>query len=413
MRTGLPESGSDRWTTGGGTSGDFPKVLRLGVVAAGRLDPWDVAVFPAMARFGVSSAILGRRAEENPVPVLDIVRVKDIAPWRRIPSLELLGFKIHGFALDKRLAFPPSPFTFDDAIVGFSNRVRGFDVLMAFETYRASTYQACRHHPAVVVKVTENIPHNPPQISYRWLKHAVRRSAARFACVSELARDAMVEDGFPEERISIIPECVDTETFRPLDGPSGREDAFRIGFAGKMDEAHGFDLLLEVFVKLAADTPVGLAVAGDGPLLPRLRDVVARHGLANCVEYVGNLPYRRLPEFLGSVDVLCIPCNEVPGWRPQFGIVNIEAMACGKPIIATRVGATPEIVPPALQPYLVPPKDMRALEDVLRGLAADRALCARLGAEGREWVRTRYDVGRVAGQWASLIAEVHDAARTA
>lgn len=413
MRKGLSPLGNNSSTGSGKTPAGSVPAIRLGIVASRPVDPWDVAVFPALERFEITSVILGRPGEENPIPVSRIETLRDIAPWRRVRALERLGLSLHGFARSHRLLFPPSPFTFDDAVVGLADRIRSFDVLLAFETYSASTYQVCRRHPAAVVKVTENITDNPPQVAYRWLKGAVRRTAARFACVSESARDAMLQEGFPGERISVIPECVDTERFRPQEDDGGRGDTFRIGFAGKLDDAHGFSLLLEAFVRLEADASVRLAVAGDGPLLPWFRALTERQGLAHRVEYVGRLPYHRMPEFLRSVDVLCVPCREVPGWRPQFGVVNIEAMACGKPIVATRVGATPEIVPPGLQPYLVPSMDMRALLAAVRALVEDPALCSRLGSEAREWVRTRYDVGRVARQWSSLITEVADASRHA
>lgn len=409
MRAEHQAVGTIGLATRGSATADSAAPIRLGIVAPRPLDPWDVAVFPALSRFGISSAIIGRAGEENPVPALGIETVRDFAPWRRIRSLELLADKIQAFAWYRRLPFPPSPLTLEDAVIGLSDRLRGFDVVMAFETYRASTYQTCQVHRSVVVKVTENIPHNPPQVPYRWLKNAVRRSSARFACVSETAREAMLVEDFPDERISIIPDGVDTDVFRPLDSSPGGDGSFCIGFAGKMDDAHGFRLLLETFARLAAEVPVRLAVAGDGPFLLGMREFAERQGLEDHVEYVGKLPYRRMPEFLASVDVLCIPCRDLPGWKPQFGVVNLEAMACGKPIVATHIGATPEIVPPGLQPYLVPPMDGRALEERLRALATDRSLAVRLGAEGRNWVQARYDIRRVAGQWASLIAEVHDA----
>lgn len=380
--------------------------IRLGIVASGPLDPWDVTVFPRLSREGVTATILGAPGEENPVPIVEVETFRDISPWRRIGALERIGFKVHGFAQDRRLRFPPSPFTFDDAIVGFADLASDFDVLLAFETYRASTCQACMCHPAVVVKVTQNIAHNPPQALYGRLKQIVRRRSARFACVTESARSALLQEGFPEARITVIPEPVDTNAFRPTEGPPEPDGPLRIGFAGRVDISHGFLDLLLAFVGLLRETDARLKVAGDSPSLSEMHAIVARRGLADRVRYLGKLRHHQMPGFMAGIDVLCVPCREVPGWKPQFGIVNIEAMACGKPIVATDIGATPEIVPPGLRPFLVPPSDVRALEGALRTLALDRGLRARLGAEAREWVVRRFDLDRITEQWASLFANV-------
>lgn len=387
--------------------------IRLGVVAAGPLDPWDVAVFPRLVKKGVRPTILGRPGEENTVPLEQVRTLRDVSPWRGVRTLERLGFKIHGFAWDHRLLLPPSPFALDDAIFGLADRARDFDVGLAFETYRASTYQACRHFRGVVVKVTENLPHNPPQVPYGLIKEAVRRGPARFACVSELARQAMLEEGFREERITVIPESVDTETFRPRDGSAALDGRLRIGFAGGLDESHGLRHLLETFRLLVRDVDATLRVAGSGPDASAVQEAATRPDLAGRVEYLGRLRYRDMPRFLSDIDVLCVPCCEVPGWRPQFGVVNIEAMACAKPVVATRVGATPEIVPPSLQRFVVPPRDTAALREALRTLALDPSLRARLGAEARSWVVGRYDVELVAEQWRSLVTEAfHETSRS-
>ncbi len=395
-------------TTTVGAPAETRAAIRLGVVAAGVMDPWDVVLLPPLAEFGVSSTIMGRPGDESLVPLVEVQTFRDFSPWRRVPTLEGLGFKIHGFAWDHRLSWPPSPFTFDDSIIGLFKHLLGFDVLMAFETYRASTYQACRHHPGVIVKVTENIPHNPPQVLYRWFKTFVRARAARFACVTESARNALLQEGFPEDRVLVIPEAVDTDVFHPGDCPPPQSGTLRIGFAGKLDDLHGFPDLLEAFENLVQEMDVTLKVAGSGPYLQDLQTVVARLGLASRVEYLGKLPHSRMPEFMAGIDVLCIPCRTVAGWTPQFGVANIEAMACGKPIVATRVGATSEIVPPALQQFLVPESDVRSLREALRVLCLEPDLRVRLGAKAVEWVEQHFDVRRVAKQWAQLVTEVYD-----
>lgn len=380
--------------------------LRLGVVAATSIDPWDAQLFPRLASSGVTSTILGTAEDGESVSTAQVERVRDFSVWHRIRLLKEIGYRIHGFAWDRHLGIP-SPFAIDDAIIGLSRRARDFDVLLAFETYRASAYQACRDHPAVVVKVTENIPYNPHPWPYPWFRRSVRRRARRFICVSESARNALLKEGFDEGRIRVIPELVDTEVFRPDDGSSGDRRSFTVGYAANLDLSHGLPDLFQAFASLANSTDARLRIAGDGVLKSDLSSMVRRLGIRpEQVEYLGGLHHSEMPKFLRSIDLLCVPCRSVGGWMPQFGIVNIEAMASGRPIVATRVGATPEVAPPGLQRFLTPPGDIEALENNLRTLAEDRALRERLGREARDWVVERYEAGRVAAQWAALLFEV-------
>jgi glycosyltransferase involved in cell wall biosynthesis len=380
--------------------------LRLGIVAVSHMDPWDLRIFSRLASFGIVPTLLGPLGSDASVPTARVESARNVNPWRRIRVMEQIGYKIHGFAWDRGLGRVLTPFGLDDAVVGFSRIAREFDVLQVFETYRASSYQACRDHPAVVVKVTENIPFNPRMWPYNWFRGSVRRRARRFVCVSESARAALLQEGFDEDRIRLIPEPVDTAMFHPADSPIPAGRPFTVGYAAKLDWAHGLPDLLQAFAFLSKSVDARLQIVGEGRLAPILGESLRQLGIEDRVLYVGKVRYEEMPAFLHGVDALCVPSREVPGWKPQFGIVNIEAMACGIPIVATRAGATPEIVPPGLQGFLASPGGHRALAESLATLASDSALRERLGREAREWVVQRYDAARVAAQWGSLFSEV-------
>lgn len=380
--------------------------VRLGVVAAGAPDPWDVVIYPELEARGIDPVILGAPGEEIPVPTVVVETYRRLNPWRKIRPLTTLGRMVHGFATEAQVRFLPSPFAFDGAIVGLRRLLREYDVALAFETYHASTYQACKAHDAVVVKVTENIAHNPPHIPFSSFKRYVRARARRIVCVSESAREALRAEGSDERKITVIPEPVDTREFRPFPTDARADGAFVVGFAGRLAASHGIFDLLEAFAHLSVDREIRLRIAGAGTSSADLEAAVARHGPKDRVEYAGRLRHRDMPSFLNGIDVLCVPCREIAGWKPQFGIVNAEAMACGKPIVATRCGATPEIVPPGLQGFLVSPGDVRALRDRLETLARDPDLAVRLGAEARDWAVQRFDSRRVADRWAELIQEI-------
>jgi glycosyltransferase involved in cell wall biosynthesis len=370
------------------------------------MDPWDLRIFLRLVSFGIAPTVLGPLGGDGAVPTARIESARNVNPWRRIRVLERIGYKIHGFAWGRGLGRVLTPFGLDDAVVGFSRIARDFDVLQVFETYRASAYQACRDHPAVVVKVTENIPFNPRMWPYSWFRGFVRRRARRFVCVSESARAALLQEGFDQDRICLIPEPVDTEMFHPGGTSAPADHPFTVGYAAKMDFAHGLPDLLHAFALLPRSVDARVRIVGEGRLASALGESLRQLRIEDRVDYVGKLRYEEMPAFLDGVDVLCVPCRETSSWKPQFGMVNIEAMACGRPIIATRAGATPEIVPPGLQAFLASPGDYRGLADAMAILAGDPALRDRLGRDARKWVVQRYDTGRVAALWASHFTEV-------
>lgn len=377
---------------------------RLAVLSVLDPDPWDSILYPKLDKLGFAPVVLSARGSGMTVQGMPVKTVREINPFRRIRALEALGSKVQGFAWNRKMHFVPSPFAFDDAVPGISSLLRGFDVVLAFETYRASTFQACQAH-RVVVKVTENIPYNPPHVPFARLRHSVSRRARRLACVSKSSQSALLAEGVNPEKVVLIPEPVDTEVFHPSPAPSVR-DRLTIGFAGIVDDRHGILDLMEAFSGLGLHQNVALRIAGTGPLLTTVNEFVRARNLESRVELLGRLPYEEMPSFLDAVDVLCVPAREVPEWKPQFGIVNIEAMAAGKPIIATRCGATPEIVPNSLQPFLVAPGDVGALRERMRVMLEDPGLRERLGRDAREWTVEHFDSWQIASMWATLLTEV-------
>jgi type III pantothenate kinase len=123
----------------------------------------------------------------------------------------------------------------------------------------------------------------------------------------------------------------------------------------------------------------------------RLRALAAGAGVAGRVRFTGSIPHDRLAPVIRSADaVLCLP------WYEPFGIVPLEAMACGVPVVATGVGGLLDTVEDGVTGLHVPPRDPGATALAVRALLEDESLRARLGRGGRERVR-RYAWSQVAG----------------
>jgi glycosyltransferase involved in cell wall biosynthesis len=192
------------------------------------------------------------------------------------------------------------------------------------------------------------------------------------------------------EKLIEMPNGVDTRLFSP--GPDETEvraeagipeDAVVAAFVATLDRAHHFkrlDIALDAVAALG-DERVHLLVAGGGELLDHFRGQASRAGIADRVHFLGRVPHSRLPIVLRAADLLLLT-TEPP---ESFGIVLIEAMACGLPTIATEYPGVRAVVDEGRTGLLVAPGDAPAAAAAIRELVdAGPEGRSRLGAAGRE-----------------------------
>lgn len=187
-----------------------------------------------------------------------------------------------------------------------------------------------------------------------------------------------------------MPNGVDTRLFAPGPDESGiraeagiPDDAVVAVFVATLDRAHHFkrlDIALDAVAALG-DERVHLLVAGGGELLDHFRSLTSRAGIADRVHFLGRVPHSRLPAVLRAADLLLLT-TEPP---ESFGIVLIEAMACGLPTIATEYPGVRAVVDEGRTGVLVRPGDARAAAAAIRELVeAGPEGRSVLGAAGRE-----------------------------
>ncbi|MEV0360859.1 glycosyltransferase [Nocardia sp. NPDC050697] len=241
-----------------------------------------------------------------------------------------------------------------------------------------------------------------------------RRVAARATRIIATCSDEVTElarMGVPRFRTSVVPCGVDLAAFGP-DGPVAERGApHRLVAVGRMVRRKGFDTAIMALQELPGTE---LVIAGGAPgdageaELARLRAVAADYGVADRVRFAGTVDRAAMPALLRSADaVLCTP------WYEPFGIVPVEAMACGRPVVASAVGGLLDTVVDGVTGRLVPPRDPLALAGALRALLADPALAGRLGAAGLRRARAGYSWDRVADRTAAAYRTAVPAADTA
>jgi D-inositol-3-phosphate glycosyltransferase len=215
----------------------------------------------------------------------------------------------------------------------------------------------------------------------------------RIVAATTVERTHLVQHyGADPSRIAVIPCGVDTNLFLPGDQAAARaalglDDQPRLLYVGRLAPIKGLETLLDAMARLrAAGTRVHLSIVGgdaDEPLNGHegaLRARLARLDLGGTVTFVGAQPQERLRAWYVAADATVLPSH-----YESFGMVALEAMACGIPVVASRVGGLQTTVRDGVTGLLVPESDPVALAGALDRLLGDPDLRFRLGREGVQW----------------------------
>lgn len=160
-----------------------------------------------------------------------------------------------------------------------------------------------------------------------------------------------------------------------------------VGYLGRIEPYKGVLDLADAVGRLRPRLPgVRLDVAGEGPFRPELERHLEQLGLSEATTFRGRVEGEAKERWFAGIHVLAMPSN---AWE-NFGLVALEALARGRPVVATRVGGIPDIVEDAATGLLVPISDPDALVRALGRLLEDPELRARLGSEGRRRVLDRF-----------------------
>lgn len=224
----------------------------------------------------------------------------------------------------------------------------------------------------------------------------VRMTTHLFA-VSEVSKQLMIDKwGWPSRGVDVIPNGVDTEVFQPVERTGKRDEMTDdghcravVGTVGNLRPVKNHALLIKACAALAkSGVELELRIAGEGEERARLLELAESLGFADRLTLGGLVS--NVPEFLRALDVFVLSSDS-----EQHPNALIEAMACGIPCIATRVGSVEEVLEKGLCGRIIEPGDQTALTEQLRALLGDSNMLAELSAAGREQVCRRYDVERM------------------
>lgn len=203
-----------------------------------------------------------------------------------------------------------------------------------------------------------------PRAMIRW---AAAQTAVNIT-VSQALKDQMIKLGVASDRIVVLRNGVDVERFQPVDRAASRRalglDAFTLLSVGNIIPGKGHHLAIQSLTLLP---DVQLLIAGSGPQRRAYEQLAQDLGVAGRVRFLGSIPQAALKNYYGAVDALLL-ASEREGW-PN---VLLESMACGTPVVATRVSGIPEIVAAPEAGLLIDRRTPQAIADAVRSMAANR-----------------------------------------
>lgn len=218
-------------------------------------------------------------------------------------------------------------------------------------------------------------------IKRRMFNETLRRCDALLVSTKKLGN--LYSGLIDKNKIHHVPIGVDTSVFRPAGTPKGTTTIFT---SGLLHKRKGFEYLIRAMPRIIREAPKArLVIAGDGIHRQHFEDIVSELGLHKKVRFLGYLPRQKMVENYQDCSLFCLPSLSEP-----FGMVVLEAMACGKPIVATNVGGIPEIVAHGRNGLLVPPRSPEALAKAIVGLLSDKKKLKKLGGHSIETAK-KYD----------------------
>jgi glycosyltransferase involved in cell wall biosynthesis len=265
-----------------------------------------------------------------------------------------------------------------------------------------------RHIPRIVSWHADIVRQKTLLRLYRpLLERAIRQAAALVvATPAHISNSSDLRTLADPKRTHVIPYGFD---LRPFDEPHPQAQAIRERFPGKRVFAlgrhvyyKGFDVLIRAWRDV--DPEAHLVIGGVGPVTEQWQGLVRELGLSDRVSFVGLIDETMLPAYYQAADVFCLPAVSE---AEAFGIVQVEAMASGVPVVSTRLNNGVDYVnQDGVSGLIVPPGDAQALAQALNRLLGDTALRARLGAQARERALSEFSMAAMGERMLDLYTNV-------
>jgi glycosyltransferase involved in cell wall biosynthesis len=236
-------------------------------------------------------------------------------------------------------------------------------------------------------------PHSDSYQFSRAIESECMSAADAVVTISEGMKDEIIARGVPAERITVIPNAVDDSFLAEAQGGERvrrklgiNPGDLLVGVVTTLNRYEGIDVLIDAVAELRRDrVPTRLLVVGDGPERLALAEYAARQGLNGSAIFTGQVPFDAVRAYHAAIDVFCVPRRDTPVTRLVTPLKPLEAMATGRPVVASDLPPLREIVQPQRTGSLVTPEDSDALADALERFASNPSQRYELGKQAQLW----------------------------
>lgn len=227
---------------------------------------------------------------------------------------------------------------------------------------------------------------------YEALRKAAVSEVDAFFPVSHYTADLLHDLGVSRERLHVVPNGTDPDHFRPHNSTSVRD---RLGLGdrpvlltvGRLVRRKGVDTVLRALRQIASSlSDVQYVVVGTGPDRNRLEALATQLGVRERIHFVGRVSHEDLPLFYSTADLFVMPAREDPPDVEGFGLVFLEANACGTPVVGARTGGIPDAIVEGETGLLIPPSAPEKLAQSVLDLFSNPDQLLALGKQGRKRV---------------------------
>ncbi|MCJ7425167.1 glycosyltransferase family 4 protein [Candidatus Bathyarchaeota archaeon] len=214
--------------------------------------------------------------------------------------------------------------------------------------------------------------------------HSTFSNADRVICLTTSDAEKVSRYGCSPEKLQVIPNGVDVDKFRPMNG----ETSGLLLWCGRFVHEKGLEYLIRAFEfirRKSGGQTVKLTMAGDGPLFPRILQLAEKSGLGRTVSFIGPIPRKEIPSLMNKSSIYVLPSlNE------GMPYALLEAMACGKPVIGSDIPGIRDVITHGQNGILVPPRSPEAFANAILELLEDGDKRRRLGQKARELMVKEY-----------------------
>ncbi len=233
----------------------------------------------------------------------------------------------------------------------------------------------------------------------RWLVN----NSSKTITNSTATRKFCLEAGLDDEKIDVIPFGVDTDFFRPLDVYKD-ETIFQILSVGYLIERKGFEYLIRAMPHVLKEHEnVRLKIVGSGPLESKLKSLIRELGLGDKVEIIKNVSDENLLMMYNSADLFVLPSIvDSQGNTEGLGVVLLEAMACGLPVIGSDVGGIPDIIEDGNNGFLVKQKNSELLKNSILNFIEDKKLSDNISGKGYKSILNKFGWDNIANKYIKI-----------